>query len=156
AILAGALRSDRVEDVGAGADPGRQRRGRRLGDAPTLFALRLDHEARKHLADRHLLLVDPDSKLGGQLVEKPSPPASAGQVLLRIEPLLRLREDVRAVAPRRAEETAVTLVRRRNERLGRLLLEREPLEIEEQQLLLDTLRALAGHLDERSTRLVGG
>ena len=89
-------------------------------------------------------------------LKKRSQALDAGDALLGRDPLLRLGELVGPVAALRAQHGRVVLERRVGEQpLGDVVVERAPLEVEEEELGLDLRVPLAHLLDERAARLVG-
>ena len=91
------------------------------------------------------------------LLEQARPRARAGQRLLGEDPLLGLGEQVRAVAPRGAQVVAAEVQPVGGEqRLGALVVERRPLELEEDQRGLDLRAALLHALQQRAALGVGG
>ena len=100
--------------------------------------------------------VELDAEVGDELVEEAHPGAVAGDALLGVDPLLGLGEHVRAVAALGAQDVRVVRERRVGEQLlGAVVVDRDPLELEEQELGLDRRRLLARALRERAARLVG-
>jgi hypothetical protein len=108
------------------------------------------------LVEREVLAVEVDAEVREELVEEAAPRARAGQVLLRRDPLLGLRELVRLVPPLRPEHVRVLGERRVDQQsLGDPVVEPAPLEIEEEELGLDLRVPLAHLLHEGAAGLVG-
>src|SRR5262249_1065148 len=93
--------------------------------------------------ERRLLVVDRDTQRRDELAEQAPPRALARDRLLCEDLLLGLREQVRAVATSAAQVGAAELEPVRAQQLLRAaVVERRPLELEEQQLGLDRGRLL--------------
>ena len=148
----------RVEDVAAGAQPGLQRRGDRLRGLPTLLPVGVEEVGERLIEGQRLLRagqLDPDR--GGELVEEPAPGSGAGHRELGGDPLLGGAEQVRAVAALEPQVVAAEVEPLgREQLLGPLVVDRNPLELEEEQLGVDRRRPLGGGLQERADRRVGG
>ena len=107
--------------------------------------------------DRLLGVVERDGDRRRLLLEQARPRARAGQRLLGEDALLGLGEQVRAVAPRGAQVVAAEVEPVVGEqRLGALVVERRPLELEEDQRGLDLRAALLHELQQRAALRVGG
>ena len=157
AILDRPLVEDGVEDVGARAQARCERVGHGLGDRPALALVAQLLQPGERLVERGLRPVDLDAEVGDQLLEEAHPRAVAGDALLGVQPLLRLGEHVRAVAALGAQDVRVVRERRVGEQLLRaVVVDLDPLELEEQQLGLDRSPLLACALGERAARFVRG
>jgi hypothetical protein len=107
--------------------------------------------------DRRGALVEVDLERGDLLLEQAPPRVAGRQRLLGEDLLLRLGEQVRAVAAGRAQVVPAEVEVVMGEQLvGARVVDLGPLELEEQQLRLDRRRALLHPLVERAARRVGG
>ncbi len=89
------------------------------------------------------------------LLEQPRPRLAAADRLLGHDLLLRLGEEIRPVAAHRAQVVAARVEAVGAEQLvGALVVDRGPLEVEEEELRLDRGRLLADPRDERAVRRV--
>jgi hypothetical protein len=105
--------------------------------------------------DRLVLVGDLHLQRARLLGEQARPRVAAADRLLGDDLLLRLREQVRPVAADVAQVVAASLEAIRGEQLlGSLVVERGPLELEEQELGLDRRRLLVDARDERPVRRV--
>ena len=139
------LGEQRVEHVAAHAQAGRERAGHAPRRCAALLAVG-GEEARERDLERDGLRrpgqLDLDRR--GLLLEQPRPGAVGGERLLGEDPLLRLGEQVRPVAARGAQVVAAEVEAVvREQLLGALVVERGPLELEEQQLVSTCVRAPA-------------
>ena len=107
AVVDGLVVQERVEDVGAGAQPGLQGGGDGLGARAALLAVGR-HEARERGVerDRRVLAGQVDLDRRDLLAEQARPGRAAGDALLGEDLLLGLGEQVGAVAARGAQEVA--------------------------------------------------
>jgi hypothetical protein len=158
AVVGRLVGEQRVEDVGPRAQPGGERLGDLLGGRAARVAVGR-HELGEGAVERDRLLlagqVDGDRR--GLLAEEPRPGRAAGDRLLGEDLLLGLGEQVRAVAARGAQEVARGVQAVGGEQLVRaIVLERRPLELEEDELRLDLRALLLDALQERAERRVGG
>ena len=158
AVVDGLVVQQRVEDERARAQPGLQRGGDGLGARAALLAVGR-HEPRERGVERDRLVLAGQVDLDRRdlLAEQARPGRAARDALLGEDLLLGLGEQVRAVAARRAQEVArgVQAVGG-HELVGALVVERRPLELEEQQLRLDRRALLLHALHERADLRVGG
>ena len=148
----------RVEDEAARAQPGRERVGHALGRVRAGLAVgQVQARERDLERDRLGAVVELDLERGDLLLEQPAPGVARGQRLLGEDLLLGLGEQVRAVAARRAQVVAAEVQALGGEQLvGARVVERGPLELEEQELRLDRRRLLLDPLVERAAGGVGG
>ena len=155
AILDCALVEDRVEDVAARPQARTERVCDGFGHPPPLRLLGLPREPRDRLVERLLAAVQRDAELREEVIEEASPRAHARDALLHREPLLGLGEQVRPVAPLRAQDGGVALERLVGEQpLGGLVVHVGPLEVEEEELRVDARVPLPHPLRERAPALV--
>ena len=156
AVVGGLLEEDGVEDEGPGAQAGRQPFGDRLGRGLADRAVRVGEE-REAVLEAPTLAVE--RHLDGRvlLLEQPLPGRDRGQVLLGRDPLLGLGQEV---GPAEAGDPQVVAdgieAGVGQERLGPLVVEGGPLELEEQQLGADRGGPLLDLGDQRAARLVAG
>ena len=145
----------RVEDVGAGAQAGLERRRDGLSGFPAVPAVGMEQVRQRHVERDRLLgagRLDPDRR--GQLVEQARPRPPAGDPQLGRDRLLGLGQQVRAVAALHAQVVGGELEPLGGEQLlGAGVVHLHPLELEEEQFRLDRGGALAHHLHQRP---VGG
>ena len=148
----------RVEDEAAGAQARRERVGHALGRVRAGLAVgQVQARERDLERDRLGAVLDLDLERGDLLLEQAAPGVARGQRLLGEDLLLGLGEQVRAVAARRLQVMATEVEALGGEqRLGALVVERGPLELEEQELRLDRRRVLLDPLVERAAGRVGG
>jgi hypothetical protein len=132
----------------------------RSGGGPTHLAGGVV-EAREHLLLAQLVgaAVDlqPEAHPAGELVEQPregTPPGVGG---LLEQPLLGLRQQVRAIAPEASQEVCPPLEAGRVEQGRRVgIVDARPLEAEEQDLVLDLGGALLHALEQRAVARLAG
>jgi len=134
-----------------------QTRLERLGDVASAVlahrSLRAG-EPREHDVER--LLVGADAQRADLLGEQPAPRRAGADLLLGEDLLLRLGEQVRPVAALRAQVVAGEVQPVGGEQLlGLVVVERRPLEPEEEQLGLDRRAELLHLLEQRAARWVG-
>ena len=156
AVVGGLLEEDGVQDEGPGAQAGRQPFGDRLGRGLADRAVRVGEE-REAVLEAPTLAVE--RHLDGRvlLLEQPLPGRDRGQVLLGRDPLLGLGQEVGPAEAGDAQEVADGIEARvGQERLGPLVVEGGPLELEEQQLGADRGGPLLDLGDQRAARLVAG
>ena len=130
--------------------PGLERDGDRLGrGAPHVAVGR--HQPREPLLEAHRAAVEVDGDRGGELGEEPHPRAVGGERLVGEDDLLRLAEQVRAVA---AGGLQVVAAEREllvgEERRGAVVVDRGPFELDEDELVVDRGGLLLGARDERA------
>ena len=114
-------------------------------------------EPRQPLLEPDLGAVEVDRDRRRQLAEQPRPRARSGDVLLGEDLLLGLGEQVRPVPPGRAQVVRAEVERRvREQRVGALVGDRGPLELEEDRAGRDRGRLLLDPLHERAALGVGG
>ncbi len=148
----------RVEHVAADAQAGGERRGDGLRARAAHLAVGGEEPRQRDLErDRLAALRERDLDRRRLLLEQARPRAVGRERLLGEDPLLGLGEQVRPVAARGAQvvpaEVEPVL---REQLLGAVVLERRPLELEEQQGRLDLRPALLHELQQRAALGVGG
>ena len=157
-VVDGLVVQQRVEDERAGAQAGLERLRDGLGRGAPDVAVG-GHEPREGGVERHRLVLvgQRDLERGDLLAEQPAPRAGAGDRLLGEDLLLGLGQQVRAVAARGAQEVArgVEAVGG-HELLGAGVVDRGPLELEEDELRLDRRALLLHALHERADGRIGG
>ena len=133
---------DRVEDRGARAQARLEGGGDGLGRSTALVAVgRVELRHRRLERDRLGFAGEVDAHGTEHLLVEPRPGRDAGDGLLGEDLLLRLRQQVRAEHALRREPVAPVVERRvREEQLGRPVLDRGPLEPEEEELGLEARR----------------
>ena len=124
--------------------PGASAVGHALGGVRARLAVgQVQARERDLERDRLGAVLELDLERGDLLLEQPAPGVARGQRLLGEDLLLGLGEQVRAVAARRAQVVAAEVEALGGEQLvGALVVERGPLELEEQELRLDRRRVL--------------
>ena len=152
------LLKQRVEGVGAGAQAGFERGRDRLGNLAPPLPLGVEEPGEGDV-ERHRVVVarelDPDRR--GELVEEPAPGAAAGQRELRGDSLLGRAQQVGAVAPLHPQVMAAEVHAVGGEQLiGAGVVDRDPLEVEEDESRLDRGGALRSVLEQRADRRVLG
>jgi hypothetical protein len=154
-VVGGLVGHEGVVDVAAGAQAGLQRGGHALGGGAADLGVG-GQEARERDVERDGLglVGQRDLERRDLLGEQPRPGARAGDGLLREDLLLGLGEQVRAVPACGAQEVARRVeALGGQELLGPLVVQRGPLELEEDQLRLQASALLLHALEERA---VGG
>ena len=131
-----AVGDQRVVDVREHARLGLERREERLVGRQARLAHRPAH-AREHLVDRAILAVERHAQRRGDLVEERVPGAAGGGIALGEHLLLGLAARVRREAARAREVVAVAREALVGEHaLGVLVVDRDPLQLEEAQRVL--------------------
>ena len=151
------VHEDRVEDRRAGAKARLESHGDGLGGAAALVAIRRVELRHSRLErDRLRLALEADAKRAEHLLVEARPGRDAGDGLLGDDLLLGLGQQIRAEDALRREPVAPVVERRVGEQLlGRLVLDRGPLEPEEEELRLEARTLLTELCHERTARLVG-
>ena len=143
----------RVRSPGSSASDTAAAAVRRVSRSASSRRLRRDVE-------RHLAAVELDAQRRDELSEQPSPGALARDRLLREDLLLGLSQQVGAVTAGSAQVVAAEVEAVGGEQgVGALVVERRPLELEEQKLGFDLGRPLLHRLEQRTPlgiRGVGG
>ena len=131
--------------------PGLQRGRDALGDVLAHRAVRVE-QVRERGVQRHLAAVEQlDRDRRRLLLEQARPRGPAGELLLGEDALLGLAQQVRAVAARRRQVVAGEVQPVGGEQLvGLRVVQRRPLEVEEQQLGLDRGALLLDALQQRA------
>ena len=136
--------------------PGLERRGDRLGGAAAQLAVGRLQPAQRDV-ERSSSPSSIDTRIAATSSPNSRPRRSGGDRLLGQDLLLGLGEQVGAVAAGAAQVVAAELEPRRVEQLlGLLVVERGPLELEEQELGLDLGGALLDALQQRAPLGIGG
>ena len=146
----------RVEHERPRPQPGLEPGGDRLGRGAAHLAVGR-HQLRQALLEADRLAVEVDGDRRRELAEQARPRTAPGQRLVGEDPLLGLAEQVRPVAAGRLEVVAAERERVVGEqRVGPVVGQRRPLELDEEQLVGDRGRALLGAGHQRADRGVGG
>ena len=147
---------ERVVNEPAGAQARLERGRDRLGRGPADLPIGRLEPAECEL-ERELLVVEVDPEARDQLSEQPAPGGLARDRLLGEDLLLALRQQVGAVAADAPQVMPVAVQGGGGEQLLRaVVVDRGPLELEEQQQRLDLGGALLHELEQRSALRVGG
>ncbi len=151
AVVHRLVREQRVEHERSRPEPGLEGRGDCLGRLPPTLTIR-GLQPREPLFEAHGLTVDVDLDRGRQLAEQARPGAATGRGLVGEQSLLRLGQQMRAVAARRRQMVATERERVVGEDRGDVLLgQLRPFELDEQELVRDRGGALLGASEQRTT-----